>query len=288
MNNEVSAVQSGYPDRGRRRRTGLRYLRPPVLVLAVLLFIAVFGPFLAPYDPIDPNPMDTLAPPSWDHVFGTDDYGFDVFSRVLYATRVDFSLALLGVLIGGGIGSLLGAFAAYRGGIMDALLLRLVEVVQSFPVLLFALALFAAIGGGPRNMVVVIALVNIPMYLRIIRSTLLPLRNAEFIDAARCAGLSGPRIVVRHFIPNARGQIFSLSVLTCAYAIQIIAGLSFIGLGVEPPHAEWGSMINAGAGYIMLGVWWPSIFPGLAIVLSVYAVNGLSRNRMTSQIRSSV
>ena len=93
MNNEVSAVQSGYPDRGRRRRTGLRYLRPPVLVLAFLLFIAVFGPFLAPYDPIDPNPMDTLAPPSWEHLFGTDDYGFDVFSRVLYATRVDFSMS---------------------------------------------------------------------------------------------------------------------------------------------------------------------------------------------------
>ena len=270
------------------RVVGLQLKRPPVLVLLLMLVLAIFGPWLAPYDPLEPKPMNTLAAPSWEHWFGTDDYGFDVFSRVICATQVDFSLALLGVLIGGGIGSLLGAFAAYRGGITDSVLLRFVEVVQSFPVLLFALALFAAIGGGSRNMVLAIAIVNIPMYLRIIRSSLLPLRTAEFIDAARCAGLSGTSIVIKHFIPNAKGQIFSLFVLTCAYAIQIIAGLSFIGLGVEPPHPEWGSMINSGAGYIMLGVWWPSIFPGLAIVLSVYAVNGLSRQQMTGQIRSSV
>jgi peptide/nickel transport system permease protein len=260
--------------------------RPPVFVFLIMLFIVVFGPLLAPYDPLEPKPMNTLSAPSWDHWFGTDNYGFDILSRVLYAARIDFSLALIGVLIGWGIGSLLGASAAYRGGITDFILLRFVEVVQSFPVLLFALALFAAFGGGSRNMVLVIAIVNIPMYLRIIRSTLLPLRTAEFVDAARCAGLNGFIIVIKHFIPNAKGQIFSLFVLSCAYAIQIIAGLSFIGLGVEPPHPEWGSMINAGAGYIMLGIWWPSIFPGLAIVISVYAINGLSREQMTDQIRS--
>ena len=262
--------------------------RPPVFVFLIMLFIVVFGPLLAPYDPLEPKPMNTLAAPSWDHWFGTDHYGFDILSRVLYAAQIDFSLALVGVLIGGGIGSLLGASAAYKGGITDFLLLRFVEVVQSFPVLLFALALFAAIGGGSRNMILAITIVNIPMYLRIIRSSLLPLRTAEFVDAARCAGLNGFIIVIKHFIPNAKGQIFSLFVLSCAYAIQIIAGLSFIGLGVEPPYPEWGSMINAGAGYIMLGVWWPSIFPGLAIVISVYAINGLSRQQMTDQIRSSV
>ena len=262
--------------------------RPPVFVFSIILFVVLFGPWLAPYDPLEPKPMNTLAEPSWEHWFGTDNYGFDVLSRVLYAAQVDFSLALIGVLIGGGIGSLLGASAAYKGGITDFILLRFVEVVQSFPVLLFALALFAAIGGGSRNMILAIAIVNIPMYLRIIRSSLLPLRTAEFVDAARCAGLNGFTIIIKHFIPNAKGQIFSLFVLSCAYAIQIIAGLSFIGLGVEPPHPEWGSMINAGAGYIMLGVWWPSIFPGLAIVISVYAINGLSRQQMTGQIRSSI
>ena len=268
----------------------LSYLfkQPPIIVFTIILFIVFFGPFFAPYDPLEPKPMNTLAAPSWDHWFGTDNFGFDILSRVLYAAQIDFSLALIGVILGGGIGSLLGAIAAYKGGIIDFIFLRIVEVIQSFPVLLFALALFAAIGGGSRNMVLAIAIVNIPMYLRIIRSTLLPLRTAEFVDAARCAGLNGFTIVVKHFIPNAKGQIFSLFVLSCAYAIQIIAGLSFIGLGVEPPHPEWGSMINAGAGYIMLGVWWPSVFPGLAIVISVYAINGLSRQQMTSQIRGSI
>ena len=262
--------------------------KPPILVFLIMIFVVIFGPWLAPYDPLEPKPMNTLAPPSFDHWFGTDNYGFDVFSRVLCAAQIDFSLALIGVIIGGGIGSLLGATAAYKGGIIDFILLRFVEVVQSFPVLLFALALFAAIGGGSRNMVLAIAIVNIPMYLRIVRSSLLPFRTAEFVDAARCAGLKGISIIVKHFIPNAKGQIFSLFVLSCAYAIQIIAGLSFIGLGVEPPHPEWGSMINTGAGYIMMGVWWPSVFPGLAIVFSVYAINGLSRHQMTGQIRSSI
>ena len=188
--------------------------RPPVFVFSIILFIVLFGPWLAPYDPLEPKPMNTLAAPSWEHWFGTDNYGFDVLSRVLYAAQVDFSLALIGVLIGGGIGSLLGASAAYKGGITDFVLLRSVEVIQSFPVLLFALALFAAIGGGSRNMILAIAIVNIPMYLRIIRSALLPLRTAEFVDAARCAGLNGFTIVIKHFIPNAKGQIFSLFVLS--------------------------------------------------------------------------
>ena len=281
-------VEGSFNNRKKLLNIIFQLKRPPVFVFSMILFIVLFGPWLAPYDPLEPKPMNTLAEPSWEHWFGTDNYGFDVLSRVLYAAQVDFSLALIGVLIGGGIGSLLGASAAYKGGITDFVLLRFVEVIQSFPVLLFALALFAAIGGGSRNMILAIAIVNIPMYLRIIRSSLLPLRTAEFVDAARCAGLNGFTIIIKHFIPNAKGQIFSLFVLSCAYAIQIIAGLSFIGLGVEPPHPEWGSMINAGAGYIMLGVWWPSIFPGLAIVISVYAINGLSRKQMTGQIRSSI
>ena len=281
-------VEGSFNNRKKLLNIIFQLKRPPVFVFSMILFIVLFGPWLAPYDPLEPKPMNTLAAPSWEHWFGTDNYGFDVLSRVLYAAQIDFSLALIGVLIGGGIGSLLGASAAYKGGITDFVLLRFVEVIQSFPVLLFALALFAAIGGGSRNMILAIAIVNIPMYLRIIRSSLLPLRTAEFVDAARCAGLNGFTIIIKHFIPNAKGQIFSLFVLSCAYAIQIIAGLSFIGLGGEPPHPEWGSMINAGAGYIMLGVWWPSIFPGLAIVISVYAINGLSRQQMTGQIRSSI
>lgn len=258
----------------RRSLTVLR--RPPALALAFLLFLAVAGAMIAPYDPVRPNPMSTLEPPSADHWFGTDHLGFDILSRVIHATRVDFSLALIAVLVGGGIGAVLGAAAAYRGGWLDSVLLRLVEVFQSFPVFLFGIALFAAFGDGRQNLVIVIAAVNAPLYLRQVRSVLLPLRNAEFVQAARCSGLTGWSIVFRHLLPNARGQILSLFALTCAYAIQIIAGLSFIGLGIEPPHPEWGAMINAGARYVIQGIWWPSVFPGLAIVLSVYALSGLS------------
>lgn len=268
--------QAGRSTSVRRRR----WLRLPVIVLGILVLLAIVGPAIVPFDPVRPDPMNSLQPPSAQHWFGTDNLGFDVFSRVVYATRVDFSLALIAVMIGGGLGSVLGALAAYRGGWLDTVLLRCVEVLQSFPVFLFGIALFAAFGDGQRNLVVVIAAVNLPLYLRQIRSALLPLRSAEFVQAARCAGLGATGIVVRHLLPNARGQILSLFALTCAYAIQIIAGLSFIGLGIEPPFPEWGSMINAGGSYIIQGIWWPSVFPGLAIVISVYALSGLTTERL--------
>jgi peptide/nickel transport system permease protein len=243
----------------------------------VLVGIAAFGPALVPYDAIRPNAMNVLQAPSAQHWFGTDHLGMDVFTRVVVATRVDLSLALIAVLIGGAIGSVLGALAALVGGWIDSLLLRAVEVLQSFPVFLFGIALFAAFGDSLRNLVVVIAAVNIPLYLRQVRSVLLPLRNAEFVLAARCSGLGAADIVRVHLLPNSISQVLSLFALTCAYAIQIIAGLSFIGLGIEPPYPEWGSMINGGASYIIQGIWWPSIFPGLAIVLSVFALSGIAR-----------
>ena len=150
---------------------------------------------------------------------------------------------------------------------------------------LFGIALFAAFGDSLRNLVVVIAAINVPLYLRQVRAVLLPLRNAEFILAARCAGVGTWGIVRRHLLPNSRTQVVSLFALTCAYAIQIIAGLSFIGLGIEPPYPEWGSMINAGASYIIQGIWWPSVFPGLFIVASVYGLSGIAGRGGIDQLR---
>lgn len=250
-----------------------------------LLLIAVIGPWIVTHDPIRPNPFNTLAPPSAEHWFGTDHLGLDIYSRVVAGTRIDFTLALIGVVLGGGLGSMMGAWAAYRRGWVDTVLLRVVEVLQSFPVLLLGLALFAALGSfdifGPLDtgivvLIIVIASVNFPAYLRQIRSVLIPLTDAEFVQAAKCSGLGGLGIVWNHFIPNARGQILALFALTCAYAIQIIAGLSFIGLGIEPPNPEWGSMIKQGASVIIQGKWWASLFPGAAIALSVYSLTGFS------------
>lgn len=253
-----------------------RRVRPAWVLVGLFVVLAIIGPWVVPYDPVQPDPLDALSPPSAAHWFGTDSSGFDVFSRVIAATRVDFFLALIGVLIGGGLGSLAGALVAYRGGWLDTVALRIVEVLQSFPVLLLGLALFAALGGGQSNLVLVIVVVNFPLYLRQVRSEVLPLREAEFVLAAQCAGLGSLEIAARHLLPNARSQIVSLFALTCAYGIQIIAGLSFVGLGIEPPNPEWGAMINAGASYIVQGIWWPSVFPGLAIVLVVAGLSGLT------------
>lgn len=262
-------TRAGWASRARRIRQG---------VFLALLAVAVVGPWIVPYDPLRPDPFAPLSPPSAEHWFGTNHLGMDVFSRVIAAARVDFSLALLGVLIGGGLGSVMGAWAAYRRGWADVVLLRVVEVLQSFPVLLFGIMLFAVLGGGYVVLIAAIASVNFPLYLRQVRSVLIPLTDVGYVQAAKCGGLGGWGVVWHHFLPNARGQILALFALTCAYAIQIIAGLSFIGLGVEPPNPEWGSMINAGASLIMQGAWWPSLFPGLAIVLSVYSLTGFSRD----------
>lgn len=271
---QVSEPVGSTPVRGRTR------LRSPAgIVLLGMVVIAVIGPFIAPFDPIRPDPMNVLQSPSSEHWFGTDQFGFDIYSRVLHAARVDLTLALVAVLIGGGIGSVLGALAALLGGWVETVLLRLVEVVQSFPVFLFGIALFAAFGDSLRNLVIVIAAINIPLYLRQVRAVLLPLRSAEFILAARCAGLGTWGILRRHMLPNSRSQVLALFALTCAYAIQIIAGLSFIGLGIEPPYPEWGSMINAGASYIIQGIWWPSVFPGLAIAAAVFGLSGVAGGR---------
>ncbi len=250
-----------------------------------LLLIVIIGPWIVTHDPIRPDPFNTLDPPSAEHWFGTDNLGLDIYSRVVAGARIDFTLALIGVLLGGGLGSFMGAWAAYRRGWVDTVVLRVVEVLQSFPVLLLGLALFAALGTlnifGPFDtgivvLVIAIAFVNFPSYVRQVRSVLIPFTDAEFVQAAKCSGLGGWGIVWKHFIPNARGQILALFALTCAYAIQIIAGLSFIGLGIEPPNPEWGAMIREGATLIIQGKWWASLFPGAAIALSVYSLTGFS------------
>ena len=250
-----------------------------------LLLIVIIGPWIVTHDPIRPDPFNTLDPPSAEHWFGTDNLGLDIYSRVVAGARIDFTLALIEVLLGGGLGSFMGAWAAYRRGWVDTVVLRVVEVLQSFPVLLLGLALFAALGTldifGPFDtgivvLVIAIAFVNFPSYVRQVRSVLIPFTDAEFVQAAKCSGLGGWGIVWKHFIPNARGQILALFALTCAYAIQIIAGLSFIGLGIEPPNPEWGAMIREGATLIIQGKWWASLFPGAAIALSVYSLTGFS------------
>jgi peptide/nickel transport system permease protein len=262
---------------GRWRRLQALLLSPPAIVLGVLVMLALLAPLLTPYDPVTPFPADRLQPPSPRHWFGTDPLGMDVFSRVLYATRVDLTAAVASVLLGIFVGAPLGALAGYVRGWLDEVLTRCTEIMQAFPQILFAMAIFAAVGSSLKNLILILAFFNVPVYLRMVRSSALPLRESEFVLAARCAGHSTFSLVIKHILPNTLVPIFSQFSLSIAYAIQMIAGLSFIGLGVHVPQAEWGSMINLGAGYVIFGKWWAAFFPGLAAFVASFALNGLGR-----------
>jgi peptide/nickel transport system permease protein len=253
------------------------FLSPPAIILAVFVAAALFAPFLTPYDPVTPFLAERLQPPSFLHWFGTDSLGMDVFTRVLYATRIDLSVAVASVLLGIIIGAPVGALAGYARGWLDDVLMRLTEIMQAFPQILFAMALFAAVGSSIWHLILILAFFNVPVYLRMVRSSALPLRESEFVLAARCAGHSTLSLVIKHILPNTLVPIFSQFSLSTAYAIQMVAGLSFIGLGVHIPEAEWGSMINLGAGYVIFGKWWPAFFPGMAAFVASYALHGLSR-----------
>jgi peptide/nickel transport system permease protein len=233
------------------------------------------APQLAPYDPVTPSPGQKLLAPSAAHWFGTDPYGMDVFSRVLYAARVDLTVAIASVALGILVGLPLGAFSGYVRGWFDEVMMRVTEVMQAFPQILFAMAVIAAVGNNLVNIALILAFLNVPVYLKMVRSVTLPLRDSDFVLAARCAGHSTPSLVIRHVIPNTLVPVFSQFSLSCAYAVQMVAGLSFIGLGVRVPEPEWGSMISLGANFIIFGMWWPAVFPGLAVFLTAYSLNAL-------------
>jgi peptide/nickel transport system permease protein len=246
-------------------------------LLALFVLVAILAPWIAPYDPVEADLGSQLVPPSASHWFGTDQNGMDVYSRVLWATRTDFSIAIIGVLLGVFVGVPLGAAGGYLGGLMDDALSRLSEMVQAMPFFLFALMVFAALGNSRVVLLGVIAFANAPIFLKLTRSVVLPLRSSDFIAAARCAGFGPLGVIVRHVLPNALGPVSSQLSISCAYAIQIVAGLSFLGLGVRIPKPEWGSMIQLGAGRIIYGEWWPALFPGLAVLVAVIAFGGIGR-----------
>jgi peptide/nickel transport system permease protein len=260
-------------------------LWPPVLILSLLIFCAIFAPNLAPYDPVTPIPAEKLLPPSSRHWFGTDPYGMDVFSRVLYAARIDVSVAITSVLLGILVGLPLGALSGFVRGWFDETMMRLVEVMQAFPQILFAMAVIAAVGNNLLNLVLILAFLNVPVYLKMVRSVTLPLQESDFVLAARCAGHSTLSLVFRHIIPNTLVPVFSQFSLSCAYAVQMVAGLSFIGLGVRVPQPEWGSMISLGANFIIFGKWWPAVFPGLAVFLTAYSLNALGHRLRRAILR---
>jgi len=245
-------------------------------LLLVILVLGVLAPLLPLQDPVKPDPLGSLRPPSSEHLFGTDTHGMDVFARVIHAIRADFALALSSVVIGALIGAPLGALSGYLGGWFDNFTTRVTEVFQGFPQILFAMAILAAAGNTLLNVVLVVAFYNIPVYSKMVRSVVVPLREVEYVQAAKVASVPTLGIVFRYILPNALVPVFSQLPLSCAYAVQMIAGLSFLGLGVTIPTPEWGSMIQLGANQMIFGHWWPSVFPGLALFLSVWLLSNVS------------
>jgi peptide/nickel transport system permease protein len=256
----------------RRLRRNPVTLAGLVIVLVVAL-LAICAPLVAPYPPQQGNAAATLRAPSFSHPFGTDSIGFDIFSRTLYAGRLDLAIAFGAVGIALAVGCLFGAIAGFLGRIVDEVVMRLMDMLSAFPSFILALGVVAALGPSLINLIAAIALVNVPVYARLLRSRVLTVKEAQYVRAATALGLPRRRVLLVHVLPNSWAPIFVQSTLQAGYAILEAAGLSFIGLGIRVPRAEWGVMINMGLQYVVSGQWWITFFPGTAIALTVMGFN---------------
>lgn len=244
-----------------------------VAIIAFYLGIALFGPRLAPYNPDTQYLNSALLPPSSAHLFGTDQYGRDIFSRVLYAVRLDISLAFLSVTLSYGIGVGLGILAGYMGKITDNVVMRFMDILFSFPGILFAIALSVAIGPSFWTLVIAIIVVSIPSFSRVARSTVLATKNELFVTASISLGAKKGHIMMKHVLPVAVTPTIVLYALNLGAAIIVASSLSFLGVGIRPPTPELGAIITNGFQFIISGQWWISVFPGLLIVLIVIGFN---------------
>ena len=263
-----------------KRIQTLRYVvgENPLSLVAFLLFaafvlLALVGPSIAPFDALASNVGAPLSPPSLAHWFGTDSLGRDIFSRVIIATRLDLGIAVAAVGISCILGGLAGAFAGYFGGWTDRIVGRLSDTIMAFPLFVLAMGIVAALGNTVANIVIATAVINLPFYIRVARAESSVLRNAGFVEAARLAGNSEVRLLFHHIIPNILPPMTVQISLNMGWAILNAAGLSFIGLGVRPPAAEWGIMVAEGAQYIVSGEWWIALFPGAVLMLAVFCFN---------------
>ena len=243
------------------------------LLLLVILFAGVFGPSLAPYDPIATDAAASLQPPSSAHWFGTDQLGRDIFSRVLVATRLDLVIAASAVTLSFAIGSVLGGACGFFGGLLDRSVARVIDVLMAFPLFVLAMALVAALGNTVANIIYATAVINVPFYFRVARAEVNVRREFGYVEAARLSGNSRTRILLAFLMPNVLPPIMVQISLNMGWAILNAAGLSFIGLGVRPPTPEWGIMVAEGAVFVLSGEWWTALFPGAALILSVFCFN---------------
>ena len=249
------------------------------LALIGLFFIvlwtlaAIFAPLVAPYAPNATDTAIKLQGPSGSHWFGTDNFGRDIFSRVIYAARISLWTGIIGVGISFSIGVPLGGIAAYFGGKLGNTIMRVMDTLLAFPSLVLAMAIAASIGPGLISAMIAVGIVGIPEFARLMFGQTISLREKEFVEAGRAIGVKDSEILLKHIFPNALAPLLVRATLGLGFAILTAASLSFLGLGVRPPIAEWGAMISEGREYIISGEWWIVTFPGLAIATSILGFN---------------
>jgi len=244
-----------------------------VIILAFLVMCAIFGPALAPYDPLMTDGAARLQPPSAAHLFGTDALGRDLLSRVLVAARLDLGMALIASLLSFAIGLSLGAVAGYFGGWPDRIISRGMDTIMAFPLFVLAMGIVAALGNTIANVIIATVVINLPFYCRFARAEVNVRREMGYVEAARMGGNRALRVLARYIVPNILPPMMVQVSLNMGWAILNAAGLSFIGLGVRPPTPEWGIMVSEGASNIISGEWWTFLFPGAALVLAVFCFN---------------
>jgi peptide/nickel transport system permease protein len=268
----AAAPEMAYvPLRRRLLRNKLSFVAFCAIVLLVV--IAILAPWVAPLDPNEPDASAVLEGPSWVHVLGTDDFGRDELSRIIIASRIDLLVPFVSTLLALLIGSLIGAICGFRGGWLDQIVMRIVDAVMAFPAFVLAMGLTAAVGSSITNLILVIAVTQVPVYLRQLRAEMLREREMEYAHAARTIGNPTWRIVFIHLFPNCFPTLVVQATLAIGFALLTLAGLSYIGLGIQPPDSEWGEMISEGASLMVTGYWWLSLFPGIAILVTVLIFN---------------
>ena len=300
----TSAAQAPAADSIAQRRRSLlgqafhnirQYPVIPLLILLVLLIIpAIFADLIAPHDPEGLNLRARLQPPawleggSWEYALGTDKQGFDILSRIIHGARISLSISLLAIALGGGVGTTLGLLAAYRGGWVDTLIMRIVDIKLAFPSILLALVLVAVSGPGFQTVVLVIALLLWARFARMVRGEALSIKQQDFIARAQVAGASPLRIMLRHIFPNVVNTVVVLATLEVGHVIILESTLSFLGAGLVEPTPAWGLMVSGGR-TLIVSAWWLFFFPTMAIVLTVLSMNLLGdwlRDRLDPKLRN--
>jgi peptide/nickel transport system permease protein len=251
-----------------RRRAASRdsTLLAGIVILSAWVLIALLCPWIAPYDPITQDPSATLLPPGPGHLFGSDNFGRDILSRVMWGARIDLQMCIVGVAFPFVLGTLIGAVSGYVGGAVDAVLMRVIDIVLAFPFLVLMLAIIAILGPGLGSFYIAMAMVGWVSYARLVRAQVLTLKHRDFVLAARSLGYSHARVLLLHLLPNALVSSIVFAMSDCVLVLLSGASVSYLGLGVQPPVAEWGVMVAEGQSFITTA-WWITTFPGLAIVV---------------------